>query len=63
MGWNGPGPFLIENNHLEAAAENIMFGGTDPAIPQLVPTGIKIRRNLITKTTRVDDADRGRSRT
>lgn len=51
MGWNGPGPFLIENNHLEAAGENIMFGGSDPAIPQLVPTGIKIRRNLITKKT------------
>ena len=31
-GWNGPGPFLIENNHIEAAAENIMFGGSDPAI-------------------------------
>ena len=49
MGWNGPGPFLIENNHLEAAGENIMFGGTDPNIPNLVPTGITIRRNLITK--------------
>jgi hypothetical protein len=51
LGWNGPGPFLIENNHLEGAGENIMFGGTDPVIPQLVPTGIKIRRNLITKNT------------
>jgi hypothetical protein len=49
MGWNGPGPFLIENNHLEAAGENILFGGSDPNIPQLVPTGIIIRRNLITK--------------
>ena len=49
MGWNGPGPFLIENNHLEAAGENILFGGEDPNIPQLVPTGITIRRNLITK--------------
>jgi hypothetical protein len=48
-GWNGPGPFLIENNHLEAAAENILFGGSDPYIPQLVPSGITIRRNLITK--------------
>jgi hypothetical protein len=48
-GWNGPGPFLIENNHIEAAAENILFGGSDPAIPQLVPTGIRIRHNLITK--------------
>jgi hypothetical protein len=48
-GWNGPGPFLIENNHIEAAAENIMFGGSDPHIPNLVPSNITIRRNLITK--------------
>ena len=51
MGWNGPGPFLIENNYIEAAAENIMFGGNDPSIPQLTPAGIKIRRNYITKNT------------
>jgi hypothetical protein len=51
MGWNGPGPFLIENNHLEAAGENVMFGGTDPAIPNLLPTGIRIRKNLFTKPT------------
>jgi len=50
-GWNGPGPFLIENNYLEAAGENVMFGGTDPSIPNLVPTGITIRRNLFTKPT------------
>jgi hypothetical protein len=49
LGWNGPGPFLIENNYLEAAAENIMFGGSDPSIPQLVPTGIRIVRNHISK--------------
>jgi carbohydrate binding protein with CBM6 domain len=49
--WNGPGPFLIENNYLEAAGENIMFGGTDPSIPNLVPTGIKLLRNYITKPT------------
>jgi hypothetical protein len=51
MGWNGPGPFLIENNYLEAAAENLMFGGTDPTIPNLVPSNITIRRNVITKKT------------
>jgi hypothetical protein len=48
-GWNGPGPFLIENNYLEAAGENIMFGGSDPNIPNLVPSNIIIRRNLISK--------------
>ena len=36
-GWNGPGPFRIVNNYLEAAGENVMFGGADPRIPDLVP--------------------------
>src|SRR5262249_5893982 len=31
-GWNGPGPFKIENNYLEGAGENIIFGGADPVI-------------------------------
>ena len=48
-GWNGPGPYLIENNYLEAGAENILFGGDDPSIPNLVPSNITIRRNLISK--------------
>ena len=48
-GWNGPGPFLIENNYLEAAGENIMFGGGDPSIEGLVPRGITVRRNHITR--------------
>jgi hypothetical protein len=51
MGWNGPGPFLIENNYLEAAGENLMFGGNDPSIVNLVPSDIVIRRNRITKKT------------
>jgi len=48
-GWNGPGPYLIENNYLEAAGENVMFGGSDPSVPNLVPTGITIRRNSISR--------------
>ena len=42
-GWNGPGPYTIENNFLEAAGVNILFGGADPAIPDLVPSDITIR--------------------
>jgi len=49
MGWNGPGPYVIENNYLEAAGENIMFGGSDSSIPNLVPSNITIRRNLISR--------------
>ena len=48
-GWNGTGPYVIENNYLEAAGVNILFGGADPAIPDLVPSDITIRRNFITK--------------
>jgi hypothetical protein len=48
-GWNGPGPFSILNNYLEGAAENVLFGGADPAIPNLVPSDITIRGNLIAK--------------
>jgi hypothetical protein len=48
-GWNGPGPFSVLNNYLEGAGENILFGGADPAIANLVPTDITIQGNLITK--------------
>ena len=48
-GWNGPGPFLIENNYLEAAGENLLFGGADPRIPDLVPADIVIRGNHFSK--------------
>jgi hypothetical protein len=48
-GWNGPGPYVIENNYLEGAGENVMFGGADPAIPNLVPDDITFRHNHISR--------------
>jgi hypothetical protein len=48
-GWNGAGPFTIENNYLEAAGENVNFGGSKPAIPNLVPSDITLRRNHLYK--------------
>jgi hypothetical protein len=48
-GWNGPGPFTIANNYLEASGENLLFGGTDPAVPNLVPSDITITRNQLSK--------------
>lgn len=47
--WNGPGPFLIENNRLEGAAEVIMFGGDLTSLPNLVASDITIRRNFLTR--------------
>ena len=56
-GWNGPGPFKIVNDYLEAAGENIMFGGADAKITGLVPSDIEIRGNYFFKplSWKVDD--------
>ena len=48
-GYNGAGPFTIENNYLEAAGENVLFGGADPAVTNLVPSDIVLRRNHLFK--------------
>lgn len=44
-GWNGPGPFKLVNNYLEGSGENVMFGGADARVPDLVPSDIEIRGN------------------
>lgn len=47
--WNGPGPFKIVNNYLEGAAENVLFGGADPSITDLIPSDITFQRNYVFK--------------
>lgn len=42
---NTPGPIKIANNYLEGAGENVMFGGSDPSITNIIPSDIEIRRN------------------
>ena len=61
-GWNGPGPYTITNNYLEAAGENLMFGGADPAVPNLVPADITITGNWFRSRPR-GAIETGRSRT
>jgi hypothetical protein len=48
-GNNGPGPYVITDNVIEASGENILFGGADPRIPNLVPADILIARNTLRK--------------
>jgi hypothetical protein len=50
-GWNGPGPYTITGNYLEAAGENLLFGGADPSVPNLVPADITISSNDFSKQT------------
>lgn len=48
-GWNGPGPHVIRNNHIEAMSQSVFYGGADPSIPGLIPADITIEDNLFTK--------------
>lgn len=57
LGWNTPGPFRIVDNHLEAAAENIMFGGADARIADVIPSDIEICGNTFTKPLRWKEGD------
>jgi hypothetical protein len=56
-GFNGSGPIKIVNNYLEGSGENVIFGGADPKIVDLVPSDIEIRENHFYKplTWKVDD--------
>ncbi len=47
VGWNGPGPYLIQNNHLEAGHEVVMFGGGGSTILNQSPSDITVRGNHI----------------
>jgi hypothetical protein len=49
LGYNGAGPFKIENNYLAAGHEVVMFGGGDPGIAGLIPSDIELRHNHITR--------------
>ncbi len=60
-GYNGPGNYLIENNYLEGAAENVLFGGADPRIPNLVTANITFRRNYLSKPLALARPYRGHS--
>jgi hypothetical protein len=48
--WATDGPVHIINNYLEAAAENILFGGAAPILP-LVPTDCVVYGNYLNKPT------------
>jgi len=49
MGYNGPGPWVVKNNYLEAAGENVLIGGASPKIQNLIPSDLEFRGNHMTK--------------
>ena len=47
--WDGAGPYTLTNNYLEAASENVMFGGADSQSPDRVPSDIRVEGNSFSK--------------
>ena len=47
VGWNGPGPYLIQNNHLEAGHEVVVLGGGTMTVTNQSPSDVTIRGNHI----------------
>lgn len=48
-GWSGTKNVKIINNYIEGGAENVMFGGSDPASADLIPSDIEVRGNHLNK--------------
>src|SRR5205085_5639883 len=48
-GYSMTGPIKIVNNYLEGAGENVIFGGSDPSVPNAVASDIEIRCNYFFK--------------
>lgn len=44
-GWTGPGPFLIRNNYISAAGEQVMFGGVNPSYSTAMSYDITVNKN------------------
>ena len=47
--WDGPGPFTIRDNYIQAATENILFGGADSSSDARMPSDILVEGNHLTK--------------
>jgi len=49
IGWNGSRNHVIRNSVLEAAGENIMYGGSDAALEEMYPRDVLIEDCTLTK--------------
>jgi hypothetical protein len=47
--WDGGGPYTITDNYLEAASENVLFGGADSSAADRVPADILVTNNHFSK--------------
>jgi len=49
IAWNGSGPFKLVNNFIQAAAINVLFGGSDANAAAVRPADLDFRNNYVPK--------------
>lgn len=49
LAYDGAGPYTIADNFLEAASENVMFGGADSSAADRLPSDILVENNHMSK--------------
>ena len=59
VAWDGPGPFTIRDNYIEAASINILFGGANSSSPAHLPADIVVENNHLTKRLEWRNTGRG----
>ena len=59
VAWDGPGPFTIRDNYIEAASINVLFGGANSSSPAHVPADIVVENNHLTKRPEWRNTGRG----
>jgi hypothetical protein len=47
--WDGAGPYTVTDNYLEAASENVMFGGANSKSADRIPSDILVENNHFSK--------------
>jgi hypothetical protein len=47
--WDGAGPYTVTDNYLEAASENVMFGGANSSSVANIPADILVENNHFSK--------------
>lgn len=57
--WDGAGPYTITDNYLEAASENVLFGGADSSSAAEMPADLLLEGNTLTKPLEWQGAGKG----
>jgi hypothetical protein len=47
--WSTPGPLKVVNNFIAGSTQNLLIGGADPKVTDMIPSDLEFRRNHFSK--------------